>query len=176
MRVWPKLVNKHLRMLAGGRSILMGLFAILPIALHCAQAQSLGKIDRELVDAVFHEICRLKIQQPNTVMRQAILETGWMRAPFLMKRQNLFGFKNSSYLSFNHWQDSVAFYKAWQDKYYKASEHKDYGGFLISIRYASAGYTDHLRQIQWTKPCPAQPSDALDPSLAIEATLSTTGN
>lgn len=176
MRVWPKLVNKHLRMVAGGRSILMGLVIILPIALHCAQAQSLGKIDRELVDAVFHEICRLKIQQPNTVMRQAILETGWMRAPFLMKRQNLFGFKNSSYLVFNYWQDSIAYYKAWQDKYYKASEHKDYFSFLISIRYANAAYTNHLRQIQWAKSCPAQPFDALEPSPAIEDTISTTGN
>ena len=132
-----------------------------------AQSNPLGKVNHELVEAVFLEICRLDIQQPETVMRQAILETGWMRAPFLMKRNNLFGFRNTTYLVFDEWQDSVAYYKAWQDKHYRANEHQDYGAFLKSIRYASAGYTEHLRKIRWERPCPAQAPDnsALSPGI-----------
>lgn len=126
--------------------------ALLPGAI--AQSNPLGKINRDLVEAVFLEICSLAIQHPETVMRQAILETGWMRAPFLMKRQNLFGFRNTTYLVFDDWKDSVAYYKAWQDKHYRASEHPDYSAFLRSIRYASAGYTDHLRKIRWERSCP----------------------
>lgn len=158
------------------RHILTGLGVIFSITTTCTQAQSLGKINQDLVEAVFVEICRLNIQQPDTVMRQAILETGWMRAPFLMKRQNLFGFRNSSYLIFNQWQDSIAYYKSWQDKYYKVNEHKDYGGFLKSIRYASAGYMEHLRKIQWTKSCPDQASIAPDsPRTNDSPGMSTTG-
>ena len=133
-----------------------------------AQSNPLGKINRELVEAVFSEICRLDIQQPETVMRQAILETGWMRAPFLMKRNNLFGFRNTTYLVFDDWQDSVAYYKAWQDKHYRAGEHPDYSAFLRSIRYASAGYTEHLRKIRWERPCPVQAPDSSASSPGLE--------
>jgi hypothetical protein len=129
-----------------------------------AQSNPLGKVNHELVEAVFLEICRLDIQQPETVMRQAILETGWMRAPFLMKRQNLFGFRKTTYLVFDDWKDSVAYYKAWQDKHYRAGEHKNYSAFLRSIRYASAGYTDHLRKIRWERSCPEQAPDSSDSS------------
>jgi hypothetical protein len=149
------------------RLVLAVLLVIAPVHASLAQSSPLGKINRELVEAVFVEICRLDIQQPETVMRQAILETGWMRAPFLMKRNNLFGFRNTTYLVFDEWQDSVAFYKAWQDKHYRANEHKDYSAFLRSIRYASAGYTEHLRKIRWERPCPAQAPDnsALSPGI-----------
>ncbi len=137
------------------------LFAPLPA--NAAPSQPLGKIDQDLVASVFAEICRLNIQHPEMVMRQAILETGWMRSPFLMKRQNLFGFRNTRYLVFDDWKDSVAYYKAWQDKHYRASQHKDYNAFLVSIRYASAGYTEHLRKIRWEQTCPEPSPDAAEP-------------
>lgn len=138
------------------RFLLAGLCFMAPLPAAIAQSNPLGKINRDLVEAVFLEICSLGIQEPETVMRQAILETGWMRAPFLMKRHNLFGFRNTTYLVFDDWKDSVAYYKAWQDKNYRAGEHRDYSAFLRSIRYASAGYTDHLRKIRWERSCPEQ--------------------
>ena len=156
--------------------ILACLLGVLPIAATCAQAQRLGKINHALVEAVFIEICRLQIQQPQTVIRQAILETGWMRTPFLMQRQNLFGFRNSRYLVFNHWKDSIAYYKAWQDKNYNATAHKDYAAFLKSIRYASPGYMTHLGQIQWEKPCPETPSGSDETSPAVETPSTATAN
>lgn len=130
------------------------LFLVAPLQATIAQSNPLGKINSELVEAVFFEICRLDIQQPETVMRQAILETGWMRAPFLMKRQNLFGFRNTTYMVFDDWKDSVAYYKSWQEKNYRAGEHKDYSAFLRSIQYASEGYTNHLSKIRWERSCP----------------------
>lgn len=136
--------------------LLAVLLLVAPVQSSIAQSNPLGKINRDLVEAVFLEICSLDIQQPETVMRQAILETGWMRGPFLMKRQNLFGFRNTTYLVFDDWKDSVAYYKAWQDKHYRAGEHKNYSAFLKSIRYASAGYTDHLRKVRWERSCPDQ--------------------
>ena len=148
------------------------LFAVLclvvPVQATTAQSNPLGKINSALVEAVFLEICRFGIQQPETVMRQAILETGWMRAPFLMKRHNLFGFRNTTYLVFDDWKDSVAYYKAWQDKNYRAGEHKDYSAFLRSIRYASAGYTSHLHKIRWERSCPDQAPNSRDSSTGLE--------
>lgn len=128
------------------------------LASHSLVANAQNDAYRAMV-AVFFEICRLDIQQPETVMRQAILETGWMRAPFLMKRHNLFGFSNTTYMVFDDWKDSVAYYKSWQDKNYRAGEHKDYSAFLRSIRYASEGYTNHLSKIQWERTCPDKAPD-----------------
>jgi len=148
------------------RILLVGLLLIAPVQSTFAHSQPLGKIDRELVASVFLEICRLNIKHPEVVMRQAILESGWMRAPFLMKRNNLFGFRSTTYLVFKDWKDSVAYYKSWQDKHYRAAEHKDYVAFLISIRYASAGYTEHLRKIRWESSCPDQAPGRSNSSLS----------
>jgi len=141
------------------RLLLAVLCLVAPLQVTIAQSNPSGKIDSELVEAVFLEICRLNIQQPETVIRQAILETGWMRAPFLMKRHNLFGFRKTTYMVFDDWKDSVAYYKAWQDKNYRAGEHKDYSAFLRSIRYAKEGYTNHLSKIRWERSCPDKVPD-----------------
>lgn len=118
-----------------------------------------GKVDFTLVELVFMEICKLEIQQPQIVMRQAIMETGWMRARFLMERQNLFGFRTSQYLRFDHWKDSVAYYKAWQNRNYSGGDQEEYGAFLKRIRYGTASYVRNLQKIKWERSCPEkQPS------------------
>jgi hypothetical protein len=147
------------------RNTLVCLAALLPVSSSVARA--VGPIDSALVDQVFEEICRLQIQHPQMVMRQAILETGWMRARFLMDRQNLFGFRSRQYLKFDHWRDSVAYYKAWQERRYPSGE-EDYAAFLQRVSYGNSSYVKHLRKIQWDRQCP-EPADApLIPSGASE--------
>lgn len=113
-------------------------------------------INREFVDQVFAEICRQGIREPQIVMRQALLETGWMRAPFLMKRNNLFGFRYRTYLTFDSWQHSVRYYRDWQARRYKASD-ASYYAFLKRIRYGAPTYLQHLDKMAWNKPCPPSP-------------------
>ena len=105
------------------------------------------EIDWELVHNIFASICRTGIREPQKVMRQAILETGWFRSPSMMTRNNLFGFRNVNYLNFDTLEDSIVFYKQWQDSNMRESE-ADYYGFLERVRYGAPGYTRFVRQIE----------------------------
>lgn len=109
-------------------------------------------INPDFVQAVFTEICRLGIREPQIVMRQAMLETGWLRSPFLMKRNNLFGFRHKTYLSFPSWQDSVKYYYDWQNRRLKESD-KNYYTFLMRIRYGVPSYVNHVKKMKWDADC-----------------------
>lgn len=109
-----------------------------------------GKLN---VDSVFAYICKMGIQHPEIVIKQAILETGWFRAPFLMTRNNLFGFRYKTYLHFASWKESVEYYKKWQDKRYK-DPNEDYYKFLIRIKYATSDqYLTNLKKVKYSNTC-----------------------
>lgn len=105
---------------------------------------------------VFLELCESGVKYPNVVMRQAILETGWFKSKYLMSRNNLFGFKSNKYLRFNKWQDSVVYYKTWQDRKYDDTKYGDYYSFLTTIKYGSPDYLSHLKKIKWEQECMGQ--------------------
>lgn len=96
-------------------------------------------------------------------MAQAMMETGWLRSPFLMQRNNLFGFRYAEYLTFPDWRESVKFYKAWQERNMRPSD-TSYEAFLTRIRYGAPGYVQHLRKLQWTRPCPSAPQVPVQPA------------
>lgn len=103
---------------------------------------------------VFSEICKSGMREPQTVMRQALLETGNFRSSFLMQRNNLFGFRTQRYLQFGNWQDSVRYYRDWQARHHKPTD-KSYYAFLSRIRYGAPTYAQHLRKISWNHDCAA---------------------
>ncbi len=105
-----------------------------------------------LLDSVFEYVCEKKIQHANIVMRQVILETGWLKSKFLMSKNNIFGFRHKKYLSFNSWKDCVDYYKTWQDKYYK-DPNEDYYKFLLRKKYAVSNYANNLKKINFKKSC-----------------------
>ena len=105
-------------------------------------------------DEVFAEICRLGILRPEIVIRQALHETGNLRGGMLMQRNNLFGFRYKSYLTFAHWKDSVNYYKKWQARRY-LNPREDYFIFLNRINYASGNYKRFVMGHTWTKKCSA---------------------
>ena len=107
----------------------------------------------ELADRVFSSICASQIKYPDWVMKQAILETGWFRSSFLMQKNNLFGFKNRAYLKFQDVEESIRYYKDWQDKK-MPPDTSNYLAFLEKIKYGKVGYTRHLTAIRWDKTCP----------------------
>jgi len=111
-----------------------------------------GPIDRKQAQRVFEQICRAGIKHPKIVMQQAILETGWFRSPLLRNRHNLFGFRKIRYLEFKTAEESIRFYKNWQDRNYLNPD-QDYLEFLTEIRYGSRGYTEHVARIDWNQDC-----------------------
>ena len=69
------------------------------------------------------------IQHPDIVYAQAILETGHFKSAGCLKHNNLFGLYNSKtkrYCRFNHWSESILFYKKCiQNKYFMQETWKD---------------------------------------------------
>ena len=58
------------------------------------------------------------IQFPQVVTAQSVIETGWYKCKSCsLDKNNIFGFYSDRYLEFDHWIESVAYYKKWQDKY-----------------------------------------------------------
>jgi uncharacterized FlgJ-related protein len=104
------------------------------------------------IDSVFNYICESKILHPEIVIKQAVLETGWFKSKFLMKKNNIFAFRKKQYLSFNSWKDCVDYYKAWQIKHYTNTK-EDYYTFLVRIKYATPAYPSHLKKLNCVKSC-----------------------
>lgn len=104
------------------------------------------------VDTVFKYICEKGIEHPEIVIKQAVLETGWFKSPFLMKRNNIFAFRYKEYMHFKSWKECVDYYKTWQDKRYK-DKTEDYYKFLVRIKYATPQYPAHLKKLKLDMVC-----------------------
>ncbi len=99
-------------------------------------------------DSVFAFILANDIKHPEIVLKQAILETGWFTSKLLMRKNNLFAFRASKkYMHFDTWQQSIEYYKRWQDDNYTNSK-ENYYSFLRRKKYArNAEYIKILKQI-----------------------------
>jgi hypothetical protein len=96
---------------------------------------------------VYRELLAQGIQFPEIVVKQSILETGWYKCTYCsLASNNIFGFrKNKKYIEFDTWVEGVAYYKEWQDNYYKGGS---YYVFLKKIGYAvSEQYEQKLKTI-----------------------------
>lgn len=99
-------------------------------------------------DSVYAYILASDIKQPEIVLKQAILETGWFTSKLLMKKNNLFAFRaTKKYMRFDTWQESIDYYKRWQDDRYKNPK-ENYYSFLMRIKYArTLEYIKTLKRI-----------------------------
>lgn len=117
-----------------------------------ADSKAQNSYNKPLLDSIYSYICEKNIHYPDIVIRQVILETGWLRTPFLMKRNNLFGFRKQNYMTFGTWQESVDFYKSWQDKNYRP-EKEDYKNFLRRMKFGTShNYFSYLNKIPYQPP------------------------
>jgi hypothetical protein len=111
-------------------------------------AKKQQKINYPFVEEVYSYILEKKIQHPQIVLHQAILETGYFRGKYLMSRNNLFGFRKVKYMTFKNWKASVDYYKKWQLKRYKNPD-ENYYDFLLRIKFATKQYKKHLLKIKY---------------------------
>lgn len=126
--------------------ILSAVFALFPamIPMKIVAGENLEPIHfvPELtLENVYREIVKQEIRYPEIVFKQVIAETMWLKCSYCSKEMNnLFGFRtNKGYLQFDDWTESVAYYKQWQDSYFKEEKYKgDYFKFLTGIGYATA--------------------------------------
>lgn len=110
-------------------------------------------------EQVRNELIVKGIAEPDVVLQIAILESGLKK-----KRNNLFGFRsNKAYFKFDTWQESIVYYKKWEDKHYGSHLFKfhkkskcDYYHFIKAIGYvdghpnskANTLYVNKLKKIK----------------------------
>lgn len=97
---------------------------------------------------VYNELMAQKVDFPEIVLAQAVLETGNFKSYNCRTRNNLFGLRklNGEYMTFDHWTHSVAAYKKYIQKYNQLP--KDYYQYLKDLGYAEdPEYTIKLKQI-----------------------------
>ncbi len=100
------------------------------------------------VNNVKAAIIEAGIKFPEIVLKQAILETGWLKCTKCsLNKNNIFGFYyKKKYIAFENWTDCIDYYKRWQDRHYKGG---DYYQFLKDVGYAtSPTYVQKLKQIK----------------------------
>jgi len=96
---------------------------------------------------VLKQIILADIKEPLIVYRQVLKETGHLKCKACsLKYNNLFGFTAKEMIKFNHWIDSITFYKKWQKQYKEG----DYYTFLIKSWGAPnmEKYIQTLKQIR----------------------------
>lgn len=100
-------------------------------------------------DNLYNELIAQEIDYPKIVLAQAILETGHFTSYSCKERNNLFGLrrKDGSYMTFDHWTNSVHAYKKYIQKYKETP--KDYYKFLDDLGYAEDSvYVVRVKQIE----------------------------
>jgi hypothetical protein len=99
-----------------------------------------------------------KVLEPEIVLRQTALETGWYTSKNCVDRNNIFGMTGGKktktnpegYKIYTSWRKGVIAYKEWQDRNYNPNYCGTYYDFLEHIGYAtSPTYTDKLKQIKF---------------------------
>lgn len=82
------------------------------------------RVELELTKSnVLLEILRHNIKFPLIVYKQAMKESGHLKCnDCSLRLNNIFGFFDTKYLNFNHWTESVIYYKRWQLKRLKSSD------------------------------------------------------
>lgn len=98
---------------------------------------------------LYNELIAQEIDYPEIVLAQAILETGNYTSYSCRERNNLFGLRkrDGSYMTFDHWTNSVYAYKKYIQKYKKVPE--NYYKFLDNLGYAEDSiYVLRVKSIQ----------------------------
>ena len=113
-----------------------------------ASNNDIEEVPELTIENVKVAIINAGIKFPDIVLKQAILETGWLKCTKCsLTKNNIFGFYyKKKYIAFENWLDCINYYKRWQDRHYKGG---DYYQFLKDVGYAtSPTYVQKLKQIK----------------------------
>ena len=127
------------------------LFMLLLFAVH---TNSYGQQKRmEKVQALYDSLRLYEIENPQTVLATAIVETGWMECKDCsLEMNNLFGFRlTKGYVQFRNISECLAYMKNWQAAFYRPWKakhpHSSYYEFLNYVKYA-ANMPDYIKYVK----------------------------
>lgn len=98
---------------------------------------------------IIYWINYFELKEPEIVLSQIKLETGYLNSKICINNNNLLGLIKSKteYYKFSHWIESLIFYKYKIQNRYKPNK-ETYYQFLIRIKYAEDNYyVKKLKQI-----------------------------
>jgi len=118
--------------------------------------------NQSLVDSIYTEILRMRIEHPTVVFSQLLLETGYFTSELFITNNNMFGMKASGsrattsnhivngYKWYPNWRESLIDYALLQMAFYRNISESEYLKRL-SISYASdPNYVKKIQNIQKT--------------------------
>lgn len=96
----------------------------------CMLLGMFNKCQGQTKKQVMTELIKQGVKHPEIVLRQSIKETGHYKCTNCsLDHNNLFGFQwKGKYLEFDTWQESVSYYKRWQNKWFDGE--RNYYDFL----------------------------------------------
>lgn len=101
--------------------------------------------------SVKYWISRAEIKHPEIVLSQVFLETLYLKCKncSLSEKNNLFGFTTNEIKYFDHWSESIIFYKGWQKGYQGYSE-EDYYEYLRK-NWRAPNMDEYISKLKWIK-------------------------
>lgn len=115
--------------------------------------------EKTIQDSIFTEIFNIRIEHPDIVYAQAVLETGNFKSKSFIDGNNCFGMKAPAqrptlvsgilygHASFNSWKESIHDYAIWQSRYCKNLTREQYLNFLSKNYAECSEYVNKLLQI-----------------------------
>ncbi|MDA3854978.1 MAG: glucosaminidase domain-containing protein [Candidatus Woesearchaeota archaeon] len=117
---------------------------------------------QEILSSIWKEIIYLKLEHPEIVYSQILLETGYLSSELFKTNNNLFGMRISGsrattsnkiingYKWYPHWKDSLLDYALLQMAFYKGKSKKEYHEKLKRVYAEDPFYIIKLQKIQET--------------------------
>lgn len=114
---------------------------------------------KTIQDSIFTEIFNIRIEHPDIVYAQAVLETGNFQSKLFIEGNNCFGMKVPAqrptlarsilygHASFNTWKESIYDYAIWQSRYCKNLTREQYLNFLSKNYAECSEYVNKLLHI-----------------------------
>ena len=120
---------------------------------------SLNITPKTIQDSIFTEIFNIRIEHPDIVYAQAVLESGNFQSKLFIEGHNCFGMKVPGqrptlargilygHAAFNNWKESIHDYAIWQSRYCKNLNREQYLNFLSKNYAECSEYVNKLLQI-----------------------------
>ena len=114
---------------------------------------------KTIQDSIFSEIYNCRIEHPDIVYAQAVLETGNFQSKLFVEGYNCFGMKVPGqrptlarsilygHAQFDNWKESIYDYAIWQSRYCKNLTREQYLNFLSKNYAECSEYVNKLLQI-----------------------------
>lgn len=111
---------------------------------------SVSQLKAQKEQDIYCYMVKIGVKHPEVVLKQAIYESGHFRSHIYQTKNNLFGFRNKRYITYDTWQSCVDYYKVWQNKHY-TNDSLDYYRFIQRMNFSGKNRQRYVSQLKNTR-------------------------